>query len=332
MGLDFNEDKSIKLVLKKQKYILLGMKYLSTILLLLPLCAGCSSDWDIDHNIPTGKKAQIGFSSRMHITRADATLADIQTNGFSVWGGYEGYTVFDGREVKYSNSEWNYNNPEYWTYNTYNFYAVYPKNTEANYANGTFTISDYKVNNTEDLLCASATHTYPNNGTTVTFGFKHLLAKVSIELKKDREKHDSDEIVVTSVSLNGMYMQGNYVSSQETETWADLENSSSLSKDINKELSTNYEVVLDECMMIPQVFSDEHQVYLVVNYTFDQGGDNDNLSTKSLITPLPIEYKWDINTHIVYKATITVDHNIEFATPVVEEWGTEQAGGTIIIT
>lgn len=307
------------------------MKFLPTILLLLPLLTACNSELDFVGDTPGTKKAVIGFSNNMKITRAEATLTDIQTNGFSVWGGYEGNTVFDGRNVTFVNNAWSYENTEYWTYNTYNFYAVYPKNTEANYANGTFTISDYKVNNTEDLLCASATHTYPNNGTTVTFGFKHLLAKVSIELKKD-EENNSDKIVVTSVSLNGMYMQGNYVSSQETETWADLENSSSLSKDINEELSTDYEVVLDECMMIPQVFSDEHQVYLVVNYTFDQGRDNDNLSTKSLITPLPIEYKWDINTHIVYKATITVDHNIEFATPVVEEWGTEQAGGTIIIT
>ncbi len=309
------------------------MKYLPTILLLLPLCIGCNSNLEFNDDTSGKKKAIIGFSNNIRVTRAGIT--DIQTNGFSVWGGYVGNTVFDGRTVTYddSNKEWGYVPPtEYWTYNTYNFYAVYPKNTEANYANGTFTISDYKVNNTEDLLCASATHTYPNNGTTVTFGFKHLLAKVSIELKKDIEENNSDKIVVTSVSLNGMYMQGNYVSSQETETWADLENSSSLSKDINEELSTDYEVVLDECMMIPQVFSDEHQVYLVVNYTFDQGRDNDNLSTKSLITPLPIEYKWDINTHIVYKATITVDHNIEFATPVVEEWGTEQAGGTIIIT
>ncbi len=307
------------------------MKFLPTILLLLPLLTACNSELDFGSDTPGTKNAAIGFSNNMKITRAEATLTNIQDNGFSVWGGYEGNTVFNGREVTYNESKWGYENTEYWTYNTYNFYAVYPKNTEANYANGTFTISDYKVNNTEDLLCASATHTYPNNGTTVTFGFKHLLAKVSIELKKDIE-NNSDKIVVTSVSLNGMYMQGNYVSSQETETWADLENSSSLRKDINEELSTNYEVVLDECMMIPQVFSDEHQVYLVVNYTFDQDGDNDNLSTKSLITPLPIEYKWDINTHIVYKATITVDQNIEFATPVVEEWGTEQAGGTIIIT
>ena len=307
------------------------MKFLPTILLLLPLLTACNSELDFGSDTPGTKNAAIGFSNNMKITRAEATLTNIQDNGFSVWGGYEGNTVFNGREVTYNESKWGYENTEYWTYNTYNFYAVYPKKTEANYANGTFTISDYKVNNTEDLLCASATHTYPNNGTTVTFGFKHLLAKVSIELKKDIE-NNSDKIVVTSVSLNGMYMQGNYVSSQETETWADLENSSSLRKDINKELSTNYEVVLDECMMIPQVFSDEHQVYLVVNYTFDQDGDNDNLSTKSLITPLPIEYRWDINTHIVYKATITVDHNIEFATPVVEEWGTEQAGGTIIIT
>ena len=66
----------------------------------------------------------IGFSNNMKITRAEATLTEIQTNGFSVWGGYEGNTVFDGRKVTYdnSNSEWGYENTEYWTYNIYDFH------------------------------------------------------------------------------------------------------------------------------------------------------------------------------------------------------------------
>ena len=41
--------------------------------------------------------------------------------------------------------------------------------------------------------------------------------------------------------------------------------------------------------------------------------------------------RWEAGKKINYTGVIEVDNNIEFATPTVEPWGTEQVGGTIII-
>lgn len=316
------------------------MTYLKKILLLIPLYFISCTASQIENVFPQEEEqSAIGFNAKVN-SRAFADINSVKTNGIKVWGGYEGGTepVFNGTEIVFGTNN-NYTTDKYWTYNTYNFYAVYPKGTTATYnvADNTFTINNYNVKNTEDLLCASATHTYPTNGTTVNLNFKHLLTKVSVNLVKDATENSGDKIVVTDVSLNGMYMQGNYTltdgASPETGKWNGLANSSTMSSGtINQELTTSEIAVLTDCMMVPQTFSADHTVYLVVNYTFDQGGDGNNISTKTLIAPLPYGYVWGINTNIVYKATILVDHNIEFATPVVEEWGTEQAGGTIIIT
>ena len=313
-------------------------RFLQT-LYIVPFFLSCTNSQE-DIPVKEEEQSAIGFNAKVQGSRAVADIDDVKTNGFSVWGGYESGTspVFEGTEITLG-SENSYTTDKYWTYNTYNFYAVYPKGTTATYnvANNTFTINNYNVKNTEDLLCASETHTYPKNGTTVNLNFKHLLTKVSVNLVKDATENSGDKIVVTDVSLNGMYMQGNYTldngTSPETGKWNGLANSSTMSSGtINQELTTSEIAVLTDCMMVPQTFSADHTVYLVVNYTFDQGNDGNNISTKTLIAPLPYGYVWGINTNIVYKATILVDHNIEFATPVVEEWGTEQAGGTIIIT
>ena len=56
------------------------MKFLPTILLLLPLLTACNSELDFGGDTPGTKNAAIGFSNNMKITRADATLADIQND------------------------------------------------------------------------------------------------------------------------------------------------------------------------------------------------------------------------------------------------------------
>ena len=148
----------------------------------------CSSSSVEDIPIQEEPQTAIGFNAKVN-SRALADIDDVKENGFAVWGGYRYIggteTVFNGDSITFVDSN-SVVTDKYWTYNTYNFYAVYPKGTTATYnvANNTFTINNYNVKNTEDLLCASATHTYPNDGSTVSLGFKHLLTKVSVKLIK----------------------------------------------------------------------------------------------------------------------------------------------------
>ena len=79
------------------------MTHLQKILFLIPLYFISCTTSQVEDVFPQGmKKATIGFKANVENSRAIATLADVKTNGFSVWGGYEGdnpLTVFDGRKV-----------------------------------------------------------------------------------------------------------------------------------------------------------------------------------------------------------------------------------------
>ena len=143
--------------------------HLPKILFLIPLYLMSCTTSQIEEEFPQKEEqTAIGFNAKVN-SRALADIDDVKTNGFSVWGGYTGGTeaVFNGDSITFGNAS-SIITDKYWTYNTYNFYAVYPKGTSATYvSNNTFTINNYNVKNTEDLLCASATHTYPYDGSTV---------------------------------------------------------------------------------------------------------------------------------------------------------------------
>lgn len=317
------------------------MKYLLKILLLTSLCIACHSDLE-DEKIPHGMtKASIGFKAAVDNTRAIVENdTPIKNNGFSVWGGYEGNApVFDGRKVTFNstNNEWEYTEEEYWTYNTYNFHAVYPSPevgayTSAAISNGIFTIEGFDATKEYDLLYANQFGIDGSNPpSSVDFQFKHLLTKVSLSLTL-HEDNKNDVITVTGAYLSGLYTKGSYTNGPNTtESWVNLDNSSYVGKETNTRLTYGTDQpFIENHLMIPQTFSGEHTVYLVVQYTFTQQGSS-TTSNKSLVVPLPYSTQWTINTSIAYKATVHVDHNIEFAIPSVEEWGSEQAGGTIII-
>jgi hypothetical protein len=335
------------------------MKYLSTILLLLPLCAGCSSDWDIDRNIPIGKKAQIGFSSRMHITRAVTTLADIQTddNGFSVWGGYEGNTVFDGRKVIYddSNSEWGYEDTKYWTYNIYDFHGVYPtpdanstdKNYDVTWNNTTkeLNITGFDASSGIDLLHSPLIELDGSDtnisGKPIEMNFNHILTNVNVELVKAAENSIHD-IRITQVVIYGLCTKGDYSWTKENVLWDTDESSISyISKEINniadlKVKSDNandnygYTSILSDVLCIPQDIN-ENSIYLGVAYDFKLKTAAEYITGNSMIVALPTTYNWGIGEKVTYRATIDAHMNLEFGTPGIEAWGEEPESGTIII-
>lgn len=333
------------------------MKFLPTILLLLPLLTACNSELDFGGDTPGTKKAVIGFSNNMKITRADATLADIQTNGFSVWGGYEGNAVFDGRKVTYndSNSEWGYENTEYWTYNIYDFHGVYPtpdaNSTDKNYTvtwNNTtkeLNITGFDASSGIDLLHSPLTGLDGSNtnisGKPLVMNFNHILTNVNVELVKAAENSVHD-IRITQVVIYGLCTKGDYSWTKENAQWDTDESSISyINKEINNIDDLNvksdnannnygYTSIISDVLCIPQNIN-ENSIYLGVAYDFKQKSATDYITGNSMIVALPTTYNWGIGEKVTYRATIDAHMKLVFGAPGIEAWGEEPESGTIII-
>mgnify|MGYP003288544417 CR=1 FL=1 len=332
---------------KQQSYY--SMKFLPTILLLLPLLTACNSELDFDGDTPGTKNAAIGFSNNMKITRAEATLADIQTdtNGFSVWGGYEGNTVFEGRTVIYddSNLEWGYEDTEYWTYNTYDFHGVYPT-PDANSTNKNYTvtwdnttkelnITGFDASNNIDLLHA---HTPVDNQdgqstSPVTMNFNHILTNVNVELKKQEEQEI--KIVKAAIKLPTV---GDYSwSGTNSIKWSvdDEIPAKTLTFDYSAESKTlfndQYTPIIENLLCIPQEIT-ANAITLRFDYSFSFKPESSAVITENreYYVTLPAGI-WNPGDKVVYQGVIDAHMNIVFGAPTVEEWGEDMAGGTIII-
>ena len=323
------------------------MKFLPTILLLLPLLTACNSELDFGGDTPGTKNAAIGFSNNMKITRAEATLTEIQTNGFSVWGGYEGNTVFDGRKVTYdnSNSEWGYEDTEYWTYNTYDFHGVYPT-PDANSTDKNYTVTwdnttkELKIENFDassgiDLLHAPVVN---QNGKLasvtsqpVTMEFNHILTNVNVELIKKQEAQVI-EIVKAAILLPTV---GDYSwpgtnsikwSVDEFSTKTLTFDYSSKSKTLS---TTQYTPIIENLLCIPQEIT-ANAITLRVDYSFKPVSSAEITENREYYVTLPAG-TWNPGDKVVYRGIIDAHMNIVFGAPTVEEWGEDMAGGTIII-
>lgn len=312
------------------------MKNLLKILPLILLCWACSSD--SDDVVPAPEKT-ICFGTSVNGTRADVTVSDVKTNGFKVWGGYGTTSLFNGQNIVLG-SDNIHDTGIKWTFNTYNFFAVYPNTVNATYTPpATFSIDNYNVqdNPDTDLMVAIANeHIYPDNGEAVGLNFRHTLANVTLELKKSDE-NAADVITVKQVYLLGVTTKGSYQWKKEGETitaaWTVDYSQTPVNKGstFNEELTTTYKSFLNDVLVIPQtVDSDNHPVVLIVVYDFTINS-SETIKDNILYANLPASPAWEIGKKITYQATINAKKDIVFKTPTVEDWGTQQVGGTIII-
>lgn len=324
------------------------MKHLPKILFLALLCIACRDE----HDVPT-HDFTIGFKAGVENTRAVVTDIEPLKDGFSVWGGFDGTTVFDGRKVYWGtdsegNTGWMYDNPEVWTFNTYNFHAVYPTTDVATY---TATVSnnhqqldikdfDTAPNHDVDLLHATAMGIDGSTVPTVNLAFQHTLSNISIALNKDATNQE-DEIAITQVYLLNVYSIGDYTWTKEAPnvTWTADEASatnigSSFSAD-NSIATDAHKTFLSDLLLIPQAIdTDHHPIVLVIVYDYTitgTSGDKETIKDNLLFAVLPTDPVWEAGKRITYKATIKANKDITFGTPTVEEWGEQQVGGTIII-
>ena len=169
-------------------------------------------------------------------TRAEiASLTDLQTVGFQVWGykypknediiwedvyseaeeGKESElvtkkseTIFNGVNATYSTTWGHDGTPQYWNdAYKYNFYAVAPKNpeTDASYSidKGNIKITGVKSNKSDNsfdyLIAAPVTEKNGSDKGIVNFNFSHIMSKVSFKLKAGV----NENITVTSLKMSG---------------------------------------------------------------------------------------------------------------------------------
>ena len=290
---------------------------------------------------PEEEQTAIGFAAKVQNSRAVAELEEVQNNGFSVWGGFGNTNVFDATKVTYTDADgWGYGETRYWTYNSYNFYAVYPDVTHNAYpankvmisnTSEQLTIKEFNSSLGYDLMYAKA---IAIDGSTppaeVALTFNHTMTQLAVSLKKD-SINLNDEIKVTGLYVYGMYGKGDYELTASTEAWTNLKEVSYYGKEITPVTLgvASYTPCVSGIMVIPQSF-EGMDINLLITYSY-KSKDANEASNQYLSVPIPTSVPWEIRKKITYQGEIDVDDKIEFSTPIVETWGVEQVGGTIII-
>ena len=322
------------------------MNHLYKILFLIPFYFIACTTSQVEDVFPKDEKqTTIGFNAKVQNSRAvsdmDATENDVKTNGFSVWGGYEyegGTTaVFTGEEIILG-GENSYTTDKYWTYNTYNFYAVYPigKSADYNVTDNTLTIN-YNSNTQEDLLFAKVEdHEYPADGKVVSFNFGHLLSHISIKLKTDETQ---GEMKVTGISLDGLNVSADYSPTNGWSNWQRKSSTDFKMTAVTEVASTSQEFGTG-IFVIPQEITDEMK--FIIRYTYTPNGTTQAITMAPLEIDIPKKIKltidnvekeytsWPAGMSLIYSGTMSLG-KIQFSTPKVESWGATQSSGTIII-
>ena len=150
--------------------------------------AACSTEFD-----PAAGTRPIGFSPATDGTRAMVESA-AQMQAFQVWGWYGAgntrHQVFGGTQVNRTGNDWTYSPAQYWTDETYDFYALHPYglNGATCKDDGTLTITDFTCgagDNATDLMTARATGLNGSDVPVVNLTFSHELVRITVDIKSD---------------------------------------------------------------------------------------------------------------------------------------------------
>ena len=278
-----------------------------------------------------------------------AVITDKNLASFKVWGETTAGAadVFDGVEVTGSAPDgtgkmtaWSYYTDEadakYWEENTtYNFFAVAPATLEMSYdpTEGygvEYKISDDMAADPVDMVVASQTRVIGNlesKPDDVQLIFSHTLSKVQVQLTKSSTNAEQN-IIVKEVYLYGM--KGTGVYHYNSSAWTLGTELATIGREgITSELTTGSYTGFGEFMMIPQSL-EQDSVYLIVSFDYTSSGAT---TSRMQFAPIPVDVvdAWVANKSYTYKAEISVDHDMIFELPSIENWISNNEGGTIII-
>ena len=315
----------------------------------------------------------IEFSTKDNWTKAtdEAALKAIQTNGFRVWGWFEGTTsghmfftnaTNDGTHVTYTNGNWTYQPPRHWMNGIYNFVAVYPQDTpDVVYEPETsgdkpVLVVDFDSASQKDLMVA-AKNKWDTDGDDeedsfidggnlpenpqIGLKFKHVLTKVNILIAQDLDEDKENDYHITKVTIKGVQSKGAYVLSESSTFW-NLENNSEANfvkeftspvklKDANGQ-SQPLLVWDDGLLLIPQDIPVD-AISIRIDYKYQLKNQELDLAKDRYIERYFAADPdlWKSGYKVTHTITFAEPTNITFSAPTIEPWGTPQTGGTVII-
>ena len=198
---------------------------------------GCS----VDEVVEKAEVRNIGFDAFANkSSRAENKLAASGHSDFSVWGGYDltGTPVYPFSNTKISWSEpstsWTYDNPVPWVDDkNYVFGAVAPYKASYgesafNYTNGTYTLGEITLDNTEanqiDYLTATKVDRNSSTKDAVGFTFNHIVSNIIFNFQP-KITNDADkttawtspvQIIIKNITLSNVLTNKKY----ENNTWS----------------------------------------------------------------------------------------------------------------
>ena len=245
---------------------------------------------------------------------------------------------------------------KYWSNATYNFFAIYSKNLDAN---KTTIIPQFKFNieNNTNKKIFSFPYDLTNNQHNelfiasnlneqhtaeekeeVKFEFNHILSKINFNIRKSYA-NEGDVIKVTSISLSGLYNSGNFNLEVESETigWTTTgkDDFSHILDGDGVAIDVKGTRVLDSyrigggLLVIPQTIA-LNQMEIVIEYTY-YDGESSTVEKYRTKAKLPAS-EWKLGDNYTYNLILSpITNDIFFSTPTIENWNEAQVGGTIII-
>ncbi len=288
------------------------MKNLLKILPMVALCLACSSD---NGDYTPAEGSNIVFGASIETTRAVADITNVKDEGFKVWGGFGTTTVFNGTNITLGSNSTHDTGVE-WTFNTYNFYAVYPNTVAATFiAPNTFAISNYNIKekqNTDLLIASAAGHVYPDNGSAVGLYFTHALAQLEFVGKSSTS---TAKPLLKNISIygEGTPTTASYSNSQEWTLNSATTQAAPLFTDDNDEagweLASTGTTVAGGIMVFPKPATRNVNVDLAVF----------NGSTTEIRTITIPATEWEAGN--IYRYTFTIDPNNDISiTLKIKKW------------
>jgi hypothetical protein len=295
-------------------------------------------------------------------TRADAGLANIQANGFGVWAfmtntAQTNYPLMSNRHVTYAGEVlgWSYEPLEYWVDNTvYSFVAVYPyaeNPTNIAVENGVVKLSVAETPSDTDWLVAKngADTSVEGFNTTVpvSLEFQHVLTSVGLKIWRDGGKHQNDQMRITKVTLSGMHKAGSLSCDSDTWTYttdkltkeytnsnlSDSDNIGAYTVNENGTITTGGTPCepFGDMMLLPQTINDSNVVSLKIEYELKLYGAP-TWTKEELEAVLPAK-TWNAGSRYTYNVVLSrvTDITVYYILTKVDQWGTPQVGGTVII-
>ena len=319
-------------------------KYIS--FLALPLLLGTTACRKVEIDLDIDGKYEIAFDQ----VTTKAVITDQTLESFKVWGETVAGAadVFNGVEVKGSEKDaenkytkWSYYTDEadakYWEENkTYDFFAIAPLglgtgvvyDPEKGWGVNFNVVESMDADDQVDFILAQAQRTSGNITSPpdpVELGFTHKLSKVKLKLKKDNG-NANQTITLKEVYIYGMKGDGTYYLDSG---WSLGANIAGVSRtNMSEVLGTEYSEI-GEALMIPQSLS-EDSVYLIASFDYT---NNEVTTPRIQIAPIPVDAvdEWEENKTYTYTAVLSVEHDIVFEGPTIQNWLSHSEGGTIVI-